>query len=348
MVQQIDYQFIQVPMNLFYLMDANCSKVLTTLIQMNSFYPKKDGYFECAYKTLELACGMSRPVIKASLAGLYLEGIIDVVSVGQGKGKNTNRYKVNVEKFKDYEKINLGIAIMTEDKPIHQAKYKGERFQVPWVEKQSEKETEKQSEKKVTTNIDNIPNIENKSNIDNLHNTKEDNLSKDIGNTLGKRIGKKVTTNTDTTDTSNSIDIINTKENNISKDIENDLQKVNTCYEGNLPTCKIDIIQEEKSLKEFEEESLKDMKDSFNIVCTKVKINEDMLIKGFECCSNFYDKYQNLDYQLLLNNPQQFLTNNEIKLGSLSQSITTYTGVTVSKQITTQILKDYVELAISK
>ena len=306
MVQQIDYQFIQVPMNLFYLMDANCSKVLTTLVQMNSFYPKKDGYFECAYKTLELACGMSRPVIKASLAGLYLEGIVDVVSVGQGKGKNTNRYKVNVEKFKDYEKINLGIAIMTEDKPIHQAKYKGERFQVPWVEKQSEKETEKQSEKKVTTNIDNIPNIENKSNID------------------------------------------NSKENNLSKDIENDFQKVNTCYEGNLPTCKIDIIQEEKSLKEFEEESLKDMKDSFNIVCTKVKINEDMLIKGFECCSNFYDKYQNLDYQLLLNNPQQFLTNNEIKLGSLSQSITTYTGVTVSKQITTQMLKDYIELAINK
>lgn len=311
MDQQLNYQYIQVPINLFYLMDANCSKVLTTLVQMNSFYPKEDGYFECAYKTLELACGMSRPVIKASLAGLYLEEIIDVVSVGQGRGKHTNRYKVNVEKFKDYEKINLGIAIMTEDKPIHQVKYKGERFQVPWneitsekeTEKQSEKGTEKQSEKKVPTNIDNIPNIEN---------------------------------------------IDNTKENNISKEIKNDLQKVNTCNEGKLPTCKIDIIQEEKSLKEFEEETMKDMKDSFNIVCSKVKINEDMLIKGFECCSNFYDKYQNLDYQLLLNNPQLFLTNNEIKLGSLSQSITSYTGITFSKQITTQLLKDYVEQAINR
>ena len=181
MVQQIDYQYIQVPMNLFYLMDANCSKVLTTLVQMNNFYPKEDGYFECAYKTLELACGMSRPVIKASLAGLYLEGIVDVVSVGQGRGKHTNRYKVNVEKFKDYEKINLGIAIMTEDKPIHQVKYKGERFQVPWneisSEKQSEKGTEKQSEKKVTTNIDNIENIPN---IENIDNTKEYNTINNI------------------------------------------------------------------------------------------------------------------------------------------------------------------------
>lgn len=217
MDQQKDYQFIQVPINLFYLMDANCSKVFTTLIQMDSFYPKEDGYFECAYKTLELACGMSRPVIKASLAGLYLERIVDVVSVGQGRGKHTNRYKVNVEKFKDYEKINLGIAIMTEDKPIHQVKYKGERFQVPWneissekqsekkvttnitSEKQSEKGTEKQSEKKVTTNIDNIENIDN---------TKENNISKEISKIIGKGIGKKVTTNTDTLNTSNNIETI--------------------------------------------------------------------------------------------------------------------------------------------
>ena len=174
MDQQTNYQFIQVPLNLFYLMDANCSKVFITLVQMDSYYPKTDGYFECAYKTLELACGLSRPVIKASLTGLYLEGLLDVVSVGQGRGKHTNRYKVNVEKFKDYEKFNVGIAIMTEDKPIHQAKYKGERFQVPWneisTEKENEKGTEKQSEKKVTTNIDNIPNLENIDNEKNIYN----------------------------------------------------------------------------------------------------------------------------------------------------------------------------------
>lgn len=174
MDQETNYQFIQVPLNLFYLMDANCSKVFITLVQMDSYYPKEDGYFECAYKTLELACGLSRPVIKASLAGLYLEGLLDVVSVGQGRGKHTNRYKVNVEKFKDYEKFNVGIAIMTEDKPIHQVKYKGERFQVPWneisTEKQSEKGTEKQSEKKVTTNIDNVSNLENIDNEKNIYN----------------------------------------------------------------------------------------------------------------------------------------------------------------------------------
>ena len=156
-----DYQFVKVPMNLFYLMDANTSKVLITLIQMFDFYPKHDGYFECSYKTLELACGLSQNLIKASLAGLFLEGIIDVISVGKGRGKHTNRYKVNVEKFKDYEKTPVGIAIMTEDKPIHQVKYKGERFQVPWDEKPIEKQSEKGTEKKVTTNINNTDNTNN-------------------------------------------------------------------------------------------------------------------------------------------------------------------------------------------
>lgn len=177
-MNQPDCKFIQVPTNLFYLMDANCTKVFITLIQMNSYYPKTDeGYFECAYKTLEMACGMSRSVIKASLAGLYNEGLVDVISVGKGRGKHTNRYKVNVETFKEYENTNLGIAIMTEDKPIHQVKYKGERFQVPWDKKPIEKQSEKGSEKKVTTNKDNIENEKNRNNIDNKYNINtEDNM----------------------------------------------------------------------------------------------------------------------------------------------------------------------------
>lgn len=178
MEQQLDYKRINTPLNLFYLMDANCSKVFITLIQMNSYYPKEDGYFECAYKTLELACGLSQNLIKASLAGLYLEGVIDVFSIGKGRGKHTNRYKVNVEKFKDYEKTPVGIAIMTEDKPIHQAKYKGTRFRVPWPfykDAQEYAQGTAQSiaqgtAQKVTTNIDNITNIEN------IDNTKEYNI----------------------------------------------------------------------------------------------------------------------------------------------------------------------------
>lgn len=115
-----------------------------------------------------------------------------------------------------------------------------------------------------------------------------------------------------------------------------------------LPTCKINVVEEEKSLKEFEEESFKDMKDSFNIVSTKVNLNEDITTKGFVCCSNFINTYQDLDYQLLLRNPQQFLSNNEIKLGSLSNIITSSTGVYFSKGNTTQLLTDYVRVMMNR
>lgn len=193
MVQQNDYQFIQVPIAVFYLMDADCSKVLTTLIQMQSFYPKtNEGYFECPYKVLEVACGLSQNIINACLAGLYIEGLIDVISFGKGKGKHTNRYKVNVEKFKDYEKTPVGIAIMTEDKPIHKVKYKGTRFKLPWSVFESDDEVAQynaqqtaqciaqHTAQKVTTNINNIENIYNIDNIDNI--TKEDIVSKETKN----------------------------------------------------------------------------------------------------------------------------------------------------------------------
>ena len=52
---------------------------------------------------------------------------------------------------------------------------------------------------------------------------------------------------------------------------------------------------------------------------------------------------EKIDIQLLKDNPQQFLENNEIKIGALSQSILTNTHRTISKQGIVLYLKDYVE-----
>lgn len=307
MDQQNDYQFVMIPQQLSSCLDANCGKMLTTLIGLSSLMSKEDGWFYRSNKELQLDTRFSQNLVIATLDTLYQAGIIDVDCIGKSRGHRSNRIHVNYDSFGVYQQYSFNEIRNNPDLWIETVPYKNHYSPSYCKDK-----------------------------------------GKEIGNALGNRIGKKVTTNTDTTDTSNSTDIINTKEYNISKEIKNDLQKVNTCNDNKLPTCKIDIVEEEKSLKEFEEETMKDMKDSFNIVCSKIKINEDMLIKGFECCSNFYDKYQNLDYYLLLNNPQQFLANNEIKLGSLSQSITSNTGVCFSKQITTQLLKDYVEQAINR
>lgn len=164
-----DYKFVKVPINLFYLMDGNCRNVMFTLIQMGDYYPKNEGYFECAYECLMLATGLSQNVVKATLDALYQEGLIDVKSVGKGKGKSTNKYKINDEKFQEYENTPVGIAIMTKDKPIHTLDYKN-HYSPSFSGNQTGKEIGKEIGKKVTTNIPNITNIENKDNIDNITN----------------------------------------------------------------------------------------------------------------------------------------------------------------------------------
>lgn len=261
MEQQKNCKTINTPLNLFYLMDANCSKVFITLIQMNSYYPKEDGYFECAYKTLELACGLSHPVIKACLAGLYLEGLIDVVSVGKGRGKHTNRYKVNVEKFKDYEKTPVGIAIMTEDKPIHQIKYKGERFSLPWNEKNNEKQSEKETEKKVSTNIDNITNIEN------IDNTKEYNIiTKEEDNML-----VNVVEDNDTFYDDNERNVIMVIE-------EETVKEEPTAIKNTTPTVNIEDSQDDSVFfNEFLGNPIKDYSDLFGDVTAFIKMNKTEL-----------------------------------------------------------------------
>lgn len=309
MVQQIDYQYAPVPKKLMYCLDKNCKAMLFALVDLADFY--NSNKFYRSNEDLQKDADLSKNLVIATLDTLYQNGLVDVDCIGKGVGRQTNIITLNINKFKEWETYTFDEVRKLPELKINTVKYKGSGYKASYLNK-------------------------NKVEVSCYSNSQE------VSQSSSQQVLQKVNTIEETKETQYS------KENNISKEIKNDLQKVNTFNEGKLPTCKIDIVEEEKSLKEFEEESLKDMKDSFNIVCSKVKMNEDMLIKGFECCSNFYDKYQNLDYQLLLKNPQLFLTNNEIKLGSLSQSITSYTGVTFSKQITTQLLKDYVEQAINR
>lgn len=306
MVQQIDYQYAPVPKKLMYCLDKNCKAMLFALVDLADFY--NSNKFYRSNEDLQKDADLSKNLVIATLDTLYQNGLVDVDCIGKGVGRQTNIITLNINKFKEWEKYSFEEVRKLPELKINTVKYKGSGYKASYL-------------KKNNVEVSCYSPLQ------------------EVSQSSSQQVLQKVNTIEETQETQYS------KENKISKEIKNDLQKVNTCNDSKLPTCKIDIVEEEKSLKEFEEETFKDMEDSFNIVCGKVKINEDMLIKGFECCSNFYDKYQNLDYQLLLSNPQQFLTNNKIKLGSLSQSITSYTGVTVSKQIATQLLKDYVEQA---
>jgi hypothetical protein len=46
-------------------------------------------------------------LVRATLDTLYINGIVEVWSVGKSKGKHSNYYRLNYEKFKEYEQYSM-------------------------------------------------------------------------------------------------------------------------------------------------------------------------------------------------------------------------------------------------
>lgn len=302
MVQQLDYQYAPIPKKLMYCLDRNCKAMLFALVDLTDFY--NSNRFYRSNEDLQKDTDLSKNLVIATLVTLYRQGLIDVDCVGKGTGRKTNVITVHTEKFTDWEKYTFDEVRTRPELKIDTVKYKGSGFKADYANKGVEVSCYPQSQ--------------------------------EVSQTSSQQVSQKVNTIEETIETQSS------KENKLSKEIKNESQKVNTCNEEKLPTCKIDIVEEEKSLKEFEEESLQDMRDSFNIYCSKIKLDDEMRYKGYECCEDFYERNQTLDYQLLLRNSQQFLEDNDFKLTMLTQRITLTTGITFTKRIATELLKEYV------
>ena len=300
--QQLDYQFAAIPKKLMYCLDRNCRSMLFALVDLVDFYDSKSFYR--SNEDLQKDADISKNLVIATLDTLYQAGLIDVDCVGKGTGRKTNVITVHTEYFKEWEKYTFDEVRNSPELKINTIKYKGSGFRASYQKKEIE--------------VSCYPS------------------SQEQSQTSSQQVSQKVNTIEETIKTQYSKETIE------SKEIKNVSQKVNTCKEDSLPTCKIDIIEEEKSLKEFEKETYQEMKESFNFFSSKIKLNDNLRNKGYECCEHFLSKYKDLDYQLLVDNSQQFLQNNEIKIGMLSSTITSSTGVSFSKTVSTELLKEYV------
>jgi len=242
MNQQNDYQFIMIPQQLSSCLDANCGKMLTTLIGLSSLMSKEDGWFYRSNKELQLDTRFSQNLVIATLDTLYQAGIINVDCIGKGRGHRSNRIHINYDSFGVYQQYSFNEIRNNPDLWIETVPYKN-HYSPSYC---------------------------------------KDN-SKEIGNTLGKRIGKKVTTNTDTTDTSNTSD---TKEYNIINNKEEDMivipvEDKDTFYNDNERNL-VMVIEEEK--KECSDEELK-----------------TIYLNSF---GEFMNNYPGLNYSLLKTNNQ--------------------------------------------
>ena len=189
-VSCINYQFTAIPTNLFFLLDNNCRSTLFALIQLSTYYAKDNGYFYRTNSDLEVATNLSKNLVNASLDALYINGLIDVIpsAKGQGKKQSGKHFKVNFEKFLEYESISIEDAMKNEELKIYTPNYKG--TYTPSFNNDTKCNTTSVTTLVTTlvptlvttlvksdNNIDNINNINKIDNIDKINNIKEKNTT---------------------------------------------------------------------------------------------------------------------------------------------------------------------------
>lgn len=170
---KITYQFTAVPTNLFILLDNNCRSMLFTLIQLSSFYSNEDGYFFRTNSDLSEESNLSQKLVIATVDTLYSNGLITVNTVGKSKGKQANYYKVNFDKFTEYEKYSKD-ELKNPLLKIETVNYKAKGYSPSYLSKVSPSTEQNNSQDfpkvspifpKVPTNIDSIDIIYNKEDI---------------------------------------------------------------------------------------------------------------------------------------------------------------------------------------
>lgn len=106
-VKTLDYQFTAVPTQLMILLDVNCRSMLFTLCQLSSYYSDASGKFFRTNADLSEESRLSQKLVIASIDTLYRHGIINVWSVGKSNGKHSNYFRLNVDRFKDFERLSM-------------------------------------------------------------------------------------------------------------------------------------------------------------------------------------------------------------------------------------------------
>jgi len=103
--KKIPYQFTANPLNLMYILDSDCLKMLNLLIQEESYWRSQgqlvDGYFFKSINDLKEDMFMTNDQdVRLTIEALYASGLIDVIN--QGKLHKPSKFMINLEKVLEY------------------------------------------------------------------------------------------------------------------------------------------------------------------------------------------------------------------------------------------------------
>ena len=176
--KKIDFQFTAVPTQLMTVLDVKCKSMLFTLCQLSDYYADEQGIFFRTNADLSEQSDLSPELVNAVIDTLYIHNIIEVWSVGKGKGKYSNRYRLNLDKFKEYEKYSFD-DLKNPELKIKTVKYRENGYSPSYLKNDNKKISQElpkeepieipkvpQSRNNIY-NIETIDNIENKDTINN-------------------------------------------------------------------------------------------------------------------------------------------------------------------------------------
>ncbi|WP_300646039.1 hypothetical protein [uncultured Duncaniella sp.] len=160
---RIGYLFTAVPTNFYNCCDNNVRSMLFTLVQLSSYYADSDGWFFRTNEDLRAQSKLSENLARATLSTLYKIGVIEIRSVGKGKSKTPNRFKVNFNEFLKWEEHSIDDCYKHPDFQIETDNYKAKGWQPSYLNELNDilptsSPTPQQSE----DYIENINNKENK------------------------------------------------------------------------------------------------------------------------------------------------------------------------------------------
>lgn len=106
---ETNYSYTVIPTKLMLMLDNKLQSVLFNLVQLSSVFADDSGFFYRSMTDLKQSFGMSENLVRASIETLYRKGLLSVKSTGfkAGKRGNTNYYKVNFDKFNQWEHLTL-------------------------------------------------------------------------------------------------------------------------------------------------------------------------------------------------------------------------------------------------
>lgn len=105
--KKLTYSFIAVPTNLFYCLDTNLRNCLIVLLHLSSIFADADGYFSISNQDLQEYFRLGKNLTSVCIETLYRNGLISTrIELTKSK-KNLIKYRVNTEKFEEYNKLNF-------------------------------------------------------------------------------------------------------------------------------------------------------------------------------------------------------------------------------------------------